>query len=634
MIFRSLPLRVLAVVFIVLALPLLIDSFIFSKRLYNESIKDTKESLRQTGNYRAYAISELDPVRFVAIQELTVLLDIENGMPSIEELNQKLKKTKEIGPDFYISILGKEENGNYKILASSDESLVGSLFESSFLLGRALNKQKIGDFIRFQKKAGSSVEVPFISIAKKILSPTTKETVGVLVISTPIHQEILPMLEGGSERGLDINFAIMTRDEIVIAATDFTLLGNYLSSLSGEKKAQLVSSKQLGTLTLAEDPLAIVSKEETSFFEFIFANHVQIAYKVAIPNIDLFFLSYTSKKILFSHSVKHFLFIYATYGLIFIVGGAIAYWLSTWIARPLMQLCSLMTKVGKGDLSGRFKEEPLGFEINSLGNIFNQTLGALIENIQQAEDERVQKETFRKEMELGQEVQRNLLPREMPTVPGLEFEAVYLSPTEVGGDFYDIFLKNKTHIALTVADASGKGISACLYALSFRSLLRTSLTLHEGAGEILSHTNNMFIQDAGDTGMFVMAMMGIYDIEKRELSYYSCGHVPGIIRRANGQLAILNHSGMAIGLKESTPFKADKAQLYPGDILLLYTDGLIDVVNEKFQHFSEKRLRNFLQQKRIESAHDVVSGLTEEVKRFIGGVQQEEEIAILCMKVK
>ena len=188
-------------------------------------------------------------------------------------------------------------------------------------------------------------------------------------------------------------------------------------------------------------------------------------------------------------------------------------------------------------------------------------------------------------------------------------------------------------LIIAVADAAGKGISPCLYALSARSLLRTYATLTDDPGEALSQANNAFMEDAGDTGMFVTMFSGFYHTDSKILTYYSCGHVPPIVRRFDGRLVTLEHSGMALGLRESKGFKSDSIQLEPGDIVIFYTNGLTEAVNNRFQSFSEKRLKSCLQQRKWSSAQEAVDGLTAELRAFTGTASQEEEVIIVALKV-
>ncbi len=635
MMLKSLPLRVLAISFIVLALPLLIDSFIFFQHAYEHSLSDAKRTLKEVATFRAFAISELDPVRQVLLKELTVLADLKTVIPHLpnKEFNQSLARINEIDPSYQVTILAPEKDNHFKILASSHPDIVGRNFISDILVRRVLEQGTEGDFIRFHYFPSQQKNIPYVYVVRAIQATPHAEPIGILIFTSPLDVSLAPLVQPVKERGSTLQFAVLTPDEVVFFATDPALVGQFFTPLSLERKLELTRVGQLGTLKLAEQPLLLIQRQSTPFFEFIFNNTVQIAYATPIPEIQLSFVAYTAKEQLFSKSIRHFLLVYSVYGLIFIIGGGVTYWLSTWISRPLVQICSMMEKVEKGNLAVRFKEEPFGFELNILGTSLNQMLDSLFENIQKAENERVLKETYQKELELGQEAQRNLLPQKIQHIPGIEVEGSYTFSKEVGGDFYDVFLKDDKRIILTIADAAGKGISACIYALAVRSLFRTYSTLHDDLGTILSKTNNMFLQDTGNTGMFVTALMCLYDVEKKTLSYYSCGHVPCLVRRADGQLVTLSHSGMALGLIESVPFQIDKIELFSGDFLILYTDGLIDATNDKYQHFSEKRLRHLLQQNKWTTPKEMVQGLLDEVMAFTGGELQGEEITILCMMV-
>ncbi len=631
---RSLPLRVLAICFLVLALPLLIDSFIFFQRAYIESVKDAKEALRESANFRALAISEIEPVRQILLKEMNALLDLKTLIPKLPstKVNQQLKKVETIGEDYEAYIVEREGEGKYRILASNDETQVGSFFKNAIFLDDVLNKGATGDFLIFRYSPILGKNVPYVFVIRVIKPSETKNEV-VLMIASSTEDELTPMIKATEERDLPISFGVLTVDKIIFSATDPKLVGNFFSPLSLEQRLQFTEVSQFDALELADKELPVIQREEEPFFEFIFNDEVQIAYMTSIPRLNLYFLAYTTKEILFSRSVQHFLIVYTLYAFIFLIGGGITFWLTNWISRPLAQLTNLMGRVAKGDLDVRFKEEPLGFELNMLGGIFNDTVDSLFQNIRRAEDEKIEKEKLQKELALGRDVQRSLLPGSIEKIPGIELEGLYLIPSEVGGDFYDVFTKDKKHVYLTIADAMGRGIYACIYALDVRSLIRTHITLKDDVGEILSMTNNIFLSETGASGTFVTALLCKFDIETKILTYYSCGHVPALICRANGEIISLEHSGIALGLKESNLYKTDQVQLIEGDLLILYTDGLIDISNSLHQPFSEQRLKTVLKQKKWNTPKDVVDGLKKEVEAFVGSEHLKEEIAILCMKV-
>lgn len=636
MIKQSLTLRILAISFLVLALPLLIDSFIFFQNSYLAIVEEAKKDLRQSANFRIFALAEMQPVRQVLLKEVEYLLNLEEDLESAkpEELEKKLSQITKSGGDFQLFILQIKDK-NLAITASSVPN-IASYFSSFFRLEDII-KQGEGTFIRFLYSPEQSSYLPYLFFARVIHSKKTGQTLGLLVAMKGIEKELAAFVtkEGGNNR----EYALLNTDGAVLAATDPKMVGQLFDPISPLRRKQMIDSQELGNRELPFHPLKIIQGDDPLFFEFIFDNRIQIAYRAYVSDLDLSVIAYSPKEKLFSEAVGHFLLIYLVYGIILVAGIGVAYWISLWISRPLRQLSYLMGQVRKGNLGVRFQQEPFGFEINMLGEMFNKTLYSLLENVQKAENERVKKEKYQREIDIGRQVQKSLFPAQVPKVEGAEVYGAYLPAEQVGGDFYGIIQKKTKQgeeaIFLNVADAAGKGISSSLYSLSARSLVRSYITLYDDVGEILSRTNNVFLEDVGDTGMFVTILLGAYHSKTRVLSYYSCGHLPGIVRRNSGQLVTLNHSGMALGLVEAKEsFKEDTYQLESGDLVVFFTKGLIEAANEKHQHFSERRLRNLLQERKWISAKEAVDGITQEVKNFVGDIPQDEEIIIVALSVK
>lgn len=638
MIRNSFTLRVLIISFLVLALPLLVDSFIFFQDSYFEAIREAKMELREVANFRTFALSEIQPIKQVLLKELIYLLEIGEKIEDkkFEDLTQKLSEMTRLGEDFQIFILSPSKGVEYTILAASDPEEVGSIFISYNNLKEIL-ETKEGSFIRYIYSAEKKSYVPYIFMVRVIISPNTNKPAGFIMVTADIQKELFSVLDKRGESD-HVQFALLNADGIVFAATNPQLDGQYFDVISPARREEIIKSRQLGAKTLPKNSLPVIRGEDPPFFEFIFNDQVQIAYRAFVPHIGISIVSYAAKEEFFGRAIQHFLFIYIIYGLILILGGGVAYWLSLWISRPLRQLSFLMGEVSRGNLDVRFREEPLGFEINILGGIFNDTIDTLLQNIQKAEDERVKKETYQKELAIGRQVQESLLPATTPEMEGAEVAGLYLPAKEVGGDFYGFQTKKNTSgekvCILTVADAVGKGISSCLYSLSARSLFRAYGTLHDDIGTAMSLANNAFIRDTKESSMVITATIGMYHIDSKLFTYYSCGHVPAIVRRADGQLVTLAHSGMALGLKESEGYPTDSIQLKSGDLLLMYTRGLVEAANEKHQQFTERRVREALQTTHWSRAQEAADGLAQTLREFTGPTAQEDEVIIVVLKVE
>ncbi|MEZ5315221.1 MAG: SpoIIE family protein phosphatase [Chlamydiales bacterium] len=633
MIKQSFTLRVLVISFFILALPLLIDSFIFFQDSYYHEIADAQLELRESANFLNFNLKEIEPVQQVFLREITYFFDLEN-LENLdqEKLSRQFSELVDLRRNFEILLLDVGKEDQYKLIASSMQNFTDQTVTSYLKLAHIL-KLGEGAFIRLIYSDQTGDSTPYIFTARVVHSKTG-EPVGIILVTTEIKKQLESVMNM-QRKNTQTQFAILSSDGIVFAATDRSLIGNYFDLISLERQREVIASKQMGMISLPQTPISLLETKDPPFFEFIFNDQIQIAYRAYLSDLGISVIAYSSKEEIFGKAMRDFLFIYSLYGMILVIGGGVAYWLSLWISRPLRQLFYLMEEVSRGNLNLRFEKTPLGFEINILGGIFNNTLVNLLENIQEVENERVRKEMYKRELAIGLKVQRSLLPSSLPKIQGGEVTGTYLSVLEVGGDLYSympLIKKNEETIMITVADAAGKGISPCLYSLSARSLLLTYATLVDDPGEALSRTNNAFIKGTGDTGMFVTMLAALYHTNSKILSYYSCGHVPPIIRRANGHLLTLEHSGMALGLRESQGYETDAVQLESGDIVIFYTKGLIESVNSHYQSFSEKRLKNCLQQRNWQTAQEVVDGLTAELQTFIGATLQEEVI-IVALKI-
>lgn len=639
MIKKSFTLRILVLSFLLLALPLLIDSFIFFQKSYYEAINDAKSSLRAESTLRTFNLLDIKPVKQVLLKELIYLMDLGDHLenPNQLQLNRELAEIVHLGGEFQMSILKIEEAATlFKVIAASVESWVNTYFVSYEQVQQVIAHGE-GTFIRYTYSPDAKRYLPYIYTARVIQSKETGKSIGLIMASAEIESQMRMLVERPPIQE-NIYFALLNQDGVVFAATDPKLIGQYFHPLSQEKRRAIIGATQLGLSHLAEESLPVIPSSDSSFFEFIYNDQVQIAFKTPSPINQISLMSYSAKEAFFGTAVRHFLLLYTIYGLILVVGGGVTYWLALWISRPLRRLTECMEQVAQGNLDARFKEEPLGFEINVLGGLFNQTLDNLLENMQHAEDERVKKETYERELSILREAQKSVLPQHPPSIKGAELAAIYLPAKDVGGDYYGFLPKKNSSgedvVTISVADAAGRGFSSCLYALSARSLFRSYATLYDDVGEILRAANHDFLADAADTGMFMALFYAMYHVESKVLSYYSCGHIPGFVKRVDGEIISLACSGIAIGLQESKPYLPDTLQLISGDIVVLFTRALLEAVDNNKEQFQENRLKTLVQSKEWQSAQELVDNIHTTVEAFTQGVPQEEEIIVVILRVK
>lgn len=244
-----------------------------------------------------------------------------------------------------------------------------------------------------------------------------------------------------------------------------------------------------------------------------------------------------------------------------------------------------------------------------------------------------QKERLERELELARGVQRRMLPRTFPQIPGYEFASTYRPAREVGGDFYDAFLLDDDHFAVAVGDVSDKGMPAALYMALTRSLLRAEGTRTRSPQATLMRVNQL-LNELGERDMFVTVFYGIVERSSGLLTYCRAGHDRPFLLR-DGRVSELHGDGMALGVVGSgrLQLSEETLPLAPGDRLLLYSDGLSDVVSTHGDMFDKERLASLIEGQELPPA-ELCRTLFEALSDFQGGAAQYDDMALLVLGVK
>lgn len=644
----SLALRVLAVSIIVFALPMLIYFMIVFRQGYDQRLLDTALRLHDLGSSRALQLSQQIKFNQRVLDIVNQTLDLYFHLSSEKSpvqvtkaiLEEKQAEINTILTDaaaesgfsalFFLSLIPGERA---VCTFSSDPSLIGHDYSSD-------------PFIKKVLKAGSASVVTYsansfdklLYTGKLIYSGPTQKPIGILGCAMPVTQLIADLVESEAI-SYPVNFSLVTEDGVIFASGNPDLAFRALHLTSGLSAMSAVGNDQVQPAGVGDVRIRPISKVPgAALLEWKGRRAIAIA--VPIEGTDLQLLLDADEKTVYGDLYTHLLHVLGIFFILIAVGGWGALWLTQRMSQPLHRLTDVMNRVSRGDLSARFEPDRMGFEINAIGEIFNETIRSLRYQMRCAENERVQKETLKKEFNIGQEIQMSILPHEWPAFPGVDLAARYVPAKEVGGDFYDLFAKQRVgsevqDLVLTVADASGKGISACLYSLCVRSMLRSFCIDHDSVGTIMSRTNDLFCQDTGSTGVFVTAFVAIYEPDHRLLHYTSAGHNPALVRRKDGRIEPLTTQGMAMGVELFFEKKIEKRsiQLESGDVVLFYTDGIPEAHNAYNELFGGQRLAEFLSQQEGANANRVADRLLEEVRTFVQGSPQHDDITIMILRV-
>ncbi|MCI0692185.1 PP2C family protein-serine/threonine phosphatase [candidate division KSB1 bacterium] len=243
-----------------------------------------------------------------------------------------------------------------------------------------------------------------------------------------------------------------------------------------------------------------------------------------------------------------------------------------------------------------------------------------------------QKRRLESELELSHKLQKALLPQQLPDVPSLQI-AAFSQPAEiVGGDYFDFFRFHDNTHGLAIADVMGKGVPASMLMASLQASLRIIGPENDSPATVAQRLNGLFCHNI-HLIKFISLFIGSFDPATRALKYCNAGHNPPLLVRSNGEVHWLQPTGAAIGLAESFNFRAETLILSPGDILVLYTDGVTEAMNSAREEFGERRLAELVRQKAALSPQDLIKELRLSLREFIGGRNFGDDMTIVVGKV-
>lgn len=313
------------------------------------------------------------------------------------------------------------------------------------------------------------------------------------------------------------------------------------------------------------------------------------------------------------------------------VGGGAVFLFTKRISKPLFNLCKTMERVSEGAAHARYTPDWMGFEINALGIQFNHTLDGLLRHAEAAEREKLHRERLAKELSIGHEIQSSLLPTHVPGMAGLDIGSGYFASKEVNGDFYDLFKLPNGHLLIAVCDTAGKGISACLFALGLRSIIRALASTVADLSELVRQANDLYFIDAQHASMFSTLWIGCLDPVSKKLTYCTLGHPPGLLVRG-AQLEELWTEGIAIGAQKVDLIPTKEIQMQEADLLILYTDGIVEAHNLENQLYGKNRLNEQLITKQKDTAQQLVDRVIEDVRHFAAGAPQHDDMTLLVIR--
>jgi phosphoserine phosphatase RsbU/P len=238
---------------------------------------------------------------------------------------------------------------------------------------------------------------------------------------------------------------------------------------------------------------------------------------------------------------------------------------------------------------------------------------------------------LREEMRLATEIQVNLLPHSSPELPGYQISGKSVPAKEVGGDYFDFITLDENRMAFCLADISGKGIPAALLMANLQATLRGQSILNFSCKDCISFANRLLYRNT-DIHKYATLFYGILDHKNNIIRYCNAGHNNPILISKDKKMRRLDVGGIVVGIMPDYPFQETSIQLNPGDLLVLFSDGITEAINESDEEFEENRLINLVLELQDSSADCIIETLLQSVNEFSANTEPMDDKTVVVIK--
>ncbi len=274
-----------------------------------------------------------------------------------------------------------------------------------------------------------------------------------------------------------------------------------------------------------------------------------------------------------------------------------------------------------------------GDEIEALGDSFNYMLEKLEDYIANLSRMTAEKERIGAELDIATHIQASMLPCIFPAFPDRREFGIFATMTpakEVGGDFYDFFMVDKRHLAIVVADVSGKGVPAALFMVIGKTLIKDHTEPGADLGDVFGKVNNILCESNSE-GLFITAFEGVLDLVTGEFSYVNAGHELPFIYKNGKFKPIKIKAGFVLAGLEDMRYGTGSIMLEPGDRIFQYTDGVTEATDSENRLFGMERLEKSLNDASDKSPEELLGTIKNDIDAFVKEAPQFDDITMLCL---
>ena len=447
------------------------------------------------------------------------------------------------------------------------------------------------------------------------------------------------LLDAKEKMGLKYFYVVVPEDEVMFYIWDAGVAGEDGVCDLGDTDAYYGGGKELMHSAFAvdaEQTILITNNEE---YGYLASAYVAILNRagtpVALASVDI-------SMDMIDQQIRQFLGLTLCVVLVVLLLSIFAYYY--YVRRILIRPLGTLHHAAIGLVESRmenlsdFKVDlHTGDELEDLSDSFRYMVSELNEYIRDLSRVTAEKERIGAELDVARHIQASMLPCIFPAFPERHEFDIYASMTpakEVGGDFYDFFLVDDDHLAIVMADVSGKGVPAALFMMISKTLLKSAAQSGLSPKAVLEKVNNQLCEN-NDAEMFVTVWLGILEISTGKMKCANAGHeYPAIMRRGGGFQLFKDKHGLVLAGMEGARYREYELELNEGDRLFVHTDGVPEATNADTVLYGTDRMLHALNEAKDRSCCELLASLHHDVDAFVGAADQFDDITMLCIELR
>ena len=476
------------------------------------------------------------------------------------------------------------------------------------------------------------------SIAAELIDGDCVEQYYLHGVKDAYYDEVHSYLQCVREKmGLKYFYVVVPEDEVMYYIWDAGVAGTGGVCDLGDVDAYYGGGNELMHKAFAvdaEQTILITNNEEYGYLASAYVAILNGAgTPVALASVDI-------SMDMIDRQIRQFLTltVYVTLAVLLLSIFAYYYYVRRILIRPLGTLhhAAIGLVENRMENLADFKTEiHTGDELEDLSDAFRYMVAELNEYIQDLGRVTAEKERIGAELDVARHIQASMLPCIFPAFPERHEFDIYASMTpakEVGGDFYDFFLVDDDHLAMVMADVSGKGVPAALFMMISKTLLKSAVQSGLSPGAVLEKVNNQLCEN-NDAEMFVTVWLGILEISTGKMKCANAGHeYPAIMRRDGAFQLFKDKHGLVLAGMEGARYREYALELNEGDRLFVYTDGVPEATNAETVLYGTDRMLHALNEAKGSSCRGLLEALHRDVDAFVGAADQFDDITMLCIE--